>query len=51
LADAKELYTSAEVQANTTIKQEEDHIVHARAIDEQERAVEELEKRLQERKG
>jgi hypothetical protein len=43
LAEAKELYASVEAQANGTIKQAEELVVRARAIEEQERAVDELE--------
>jgi hypothetical protein len=51
LSDAKELYASAEARANTTIKKEEELIVGVHAVVEQERAVEELEQKLQEREG
>jgi hypothetical protein len=51
MSDTKELYASAEAWANTTIKKEEELIVGVRAVVEQERAVEELEQKLQEREG
>jgi hypothetical protein len=40
-----------EVLANTTIKQAEDLAMRVRAMDEWERAVDELEQKLQEREG
>jgi hypothetical protein len=43
LVDAKELYASAEAQANITIKQEEELDAYICAIVEQERAMDELE--------
>jgi hypothetical protein len=43
LSDAKELYTTVEAWANTTIKQEEELIVHIHAVSEREQVVEELE--------
>jgi hypothetical protein len=43
LADTKELYASAEAQANSTIKQEEELATHVRAIVERERVVDEQE--------
>jgi hypothetical protein len=46
LSNAKELYTLAEARSNTTIKQEEELIVRIHAMDERERAVEELEQKL-----
>jgi hypothetical protein len=51
LAEAKELYASAEAQANNTIKQVEELVVHVRTVEERERAVGELEQKLQERKA
>jgi hypothetical protein len=43
LAEAKELYASAEARANGTIKQAEELVVRVRAIEEWEQAVDELE--------
>jgi hypothetical protein len=43
LADAKELYASAEARANSTIKQEDELATHVRVVEERERAVDELE--------
>jgi hypothetical protein len=51
LAEAKELYASVEAQANGTIKQAEELVVRVRAIEEQERAVDELEQNLQEQEA
>jgi hypothetical protein len=48
LADAQELYTSAEARASAVIKQEEDLIVRARQVNQRAREVEELEGQLQE---
>jgi hypothetical protein len=36
LADAKELYDSAEARANSTIKQEEEHAAHVHVVEERE---------------
>jgi hypothetical protein len=49
LADAKDLYTSAEAQADALIKQEKDLTVCMCAFGERERVVEEFEDRLLER--
>jgi hypothetical protein len=46
LSNAKELYATAEAQANTTIKQEEKLAMCIRAVAEWEQVVEELEQRL-----
>jgi hypothetical protein len=46
LAEAKELYTSAEAWANDTIKQAEELVVRVNAIEEWEQAVDELEQQL-----
>jgi hypothetical protein len=43
LDDAQELYGSAEAQASTVIKQEEDLVVRARQVNQREREVEKLE--------
>jgi hypothetical protein len=43
LAEAKELYTSAEARANGTIKQAEELVVHACAVEEWEQVVDEPE--------
>jgi hypothetical protein len=43
LVDAKELYASAEIRANSTIKQAEELVVHVHAVEEQEWVVDELE--------
>jgi hypothetical protein len=51
LADAKELYDSAEARANSTIKQEEELVAHVHVVEERERAVDELEQKLQEREA
>jgi hypothetical protein len=51
LADAQELYTSAEARASAVIKQEEDLIVRARQVNQRAREVEELEGQLQEWEG
>jgi hypothetical protein len=49
LVDAHELYTSADAQANTVIKQEEDLAMRVCAVNERAQAVEELEVKLLER--
>jgi hypothetical protein len=49
LANAQELYVSAEAQANAITKQEEELAVHARRVNQREREVEKLEGLLQER--
>jgi uncharacterized protein (DUF3084 family) len=46
LADAKELYSSAEARANTVIKQEEDLTVRVCVVAEREKMVVELEEKL-----
>jgi Skp family chaperone for outer membrane proteins len=46
LAEAKELYVSAKARANNTIKQAEELVVHVCAVEEWERAVDELEQKL-----
>jgi Skp family chaperone for outer membrane proteins len=46
LAEAKELYVSAKARANNTIKQAEELVVRVRAVEEWERAVDELEQKL-----
>jgi hypothetical protein len=51
LADTQELYASAEAQASTDIKQEEDLTAHARQVNQRVWEVEELEGQLQEREG
>jgi hypothetical protein len=51
LAEAKELYASADAQTNGTIKQVEELGVPVRAVEERERAVDELEQKLQEREA
>jgi hypothetical protein len=51
LAEAKELYASTEAQANDTIKQAEELVIHIHAVEERERAVDELEQKLQEREA
>jgi hypothetical protein len=43
MAEAKELYASVEAQANGTIKQVVELAVRVHAVEEQERAVDELE--------
>jgi hypothetical protein len=48
LVDAKELYASAEIRTNSTIKQAEELVVHVHAVEEQEWVVDELEYKLQE---
>jgi hypothetical protein len=48
LAEAKELYASAEARANSTINQAEDLAVLVHAIEEQEQVMDELEQKLQE---
>jgi hypothetical protein len=47
LADPQELYASAEAQASTDIKQEEDLTAHARQVNQRAWEVEELEGQLQ----
>jgi hypothetical protein len=49
LADAQELYASAEARAAAVIKQEEDLAVRTRQVNQRARGVEELERRLLER--
>jgi hypothetical protein len=49
LADAQELYASAEARATAVIKQEEDLAVRMRQVNQRARGVEELERRLLER--
>jgi hypothetical protein len=49
LADAQELYASAEARANIVIKQEEDLAACTRQVNQRVREVEELEKQLLER--
>jgi hypothetical protein len=49
LADAQELYASAEAWASAIIKLEEDLVVHTRQVNQQAQEVEELEGLLQER--
>jgi hypothetical protein len=51
LSDAKDIYTTAEAQVDTSIKQEEELVMHVHVMAEQEQAVEELEQRLHEREG
>jgi hypothetical protein len=51
LADAQELYASAEAWTSAIIKQEEDLAVHAHQVNQWAREVEELEGLLQEREG
>jgi hypothetical protein len=46
LSEAKELYASAEAQANTTIKQEEELVMRICTVAERQWAMEELEQRL-----
>jgi hypothetical protein len=46
LANAKELYASAEARVNSTIKQEEELVARVRAIVEREQAMDELEQKL-----
>jgi hypothetical protein len=46
LADAKELYASAEARANSTIKQEEELVARVHAIVERQQVVDELEQKL-----
>jgi hypothetical protein len=48
LAEAKELYASAEARANSTINQAEELAVLVHAIEEQEQVMDELEQKLQE---
>jgi hypothetical protein len=47
LANAQELYTSAEAWASAIIKQEEEIVVHACQVNQRTRDVEELEGQLQ----
>jgi hypothetical protein len=49
LADAQELYASAEARATVVIKQEEDLAARTRQVNQRAREVEELERRLLER--
>jgi hypothetical protein len=49
LADGMEMYASAEAQANSTIKQEEELGTHVHVVVEREGAVDELEQKLQKR--
>jgi regulator of sigma D len=49
LAEARELYASAEAQTSAVTKQEEDLDVRARQVNQQEQEVEKLEGLLQER--
>jgi hypothetical protein len=49
LADAQELYASAEARATVVIKQEEDLTARTRQVNQRAREVEELERRLLER--
>jgi hypothetical protein len=49
LADAQELYASAEAQVGAIIKQEEDLAVRAHQVNQQAQEVEELEGQLEER--
>jgi hypothetical protein len=49
LADAQELYASAEARANVVIKQEEDLAARTRQVNQRAREVEELERQLLER--
>jgi hypothetical protein len=49
LADAQELYASAEARATVVIKQEEDLAARTRKVNQRAREVEELERRLLER--
>jgi hypothetical protein len=49
LADAQELYASAEARTAIVIKQEEDLVVRMRQVNQRAREVEELERRLLER--
>jgi hypothetical protein len=46
LMEAKELYASAKARPNDTIKQVEEPVVRVRAVEEWERAVDELEQKL-----
>jgi hypothetical protein len=46
LVDSKELYASAEAQANITIKQQEELATRIHAVEEREQAVDELEQKL-----
>jgi hypothetical protein len=46
-----ELYALVEARANGTIKQAEELVVHVRAVEEREQAVDELEWKLQEREA
>jgi hypothetical protein len=49
LADAQELYASAEARTTVVIKQEEDLVARTRQVNQRAREVEELERRLLER--
>jgi hypothetical protein len=49
LADARELYASAEARASAVTKQEDDLVVRARQVTQREQEVEKLEGLLQER--
>jgi hypothetical protein len=51
LADAQELYASAEAQTSAVIKEEKDLVVHAHQVNQRARKVEELEGLFQERDG
>jgi uncharacterized protein (DUF3084 family) len=51
LADAQELYASADARAGAIIKQQKDLTVRACQINQRARVVEELEGQLQEREG
>jgi hypothetical protein len=51
LANAKELYASAEARANSIIKQQEELAACVCAIEEWEWAVDELEQKLQEQEA
>jgi hypothetical protein len=48
LAEAKELYASAEAWANSTIKHAEELVVRVYAVEERKQEVDELEQKLQE---
>jgi hypothetical protein len=51
LADARELYASAEARTSAVIKEEKDLAVHAHQVNQRARKVEELEGLFQERDG
>jgi hypothetical protein len=51
LADAQELYASAEARTSAVIKEEKDLAVHAHQVNQRARKVEELEGLFQERDG